>query len=320
MKLDIAIMACNENRMYLDFWPLVHHAWTKLNVVPKMIFVGYEIPIDVPFRDDIILFEPLENVSTIWTAQVIRIFYPALMQTQNGVIISDMDIVPMNYDYFHKSIESVTTDTFFCYRDVLRHENMLPICYNVASPKVWSSVSIVRNIQDIRNRLSELHKITGDHWCTDQYELLKYVERAQKEGLKFIGKSDETRPCFSRLDRIDPIVKDFKIPDSNNIYCDFHMLRPQSEFSEQNQKLFDTFFKQDAIPTTTENIVPHTIQKNLDSSMEIPRTPFYGLSPSDWQIYIVLIILLTLAFALFVASHIVANKNRKIISQKKDKE
>ena len=47
MKIDRVILASNENKNYLDFWPIVSEAWKKLDVKPVLIYTGRD-KIDLP--------------------------------------------------------------------------------------------------------------------------------------------------------------------------------------------------------------------------------------------------------------------------------
>ncbi len=283
MKLDLALVACNNNPKYLDFWNLVHYAWTQIGVKVKLVFVGEKIPDDLPFPEDVILFPPLTGAegpeATGWTAQVVRLFYPALLHefTQDAVIISDMDMVPMNANYFHASIAELPNDTFFCYRDVIRHEEMLPICYNAALPHVWQKVFHAKTVDEVRSTMQALHAKWGSNWNTDQFELLTRVLRAQTEGLSFVARQDGDYPQFSRLDRIDKEVINMQVLTSGGGFCDFHMLRPAKEFAVQNQKLFDTFF-QSAMPKSESVVV--TSESSADAELPLESNG-PGSSPSD---------------------------------------
>jgi len=256
MKLKTALTACNENPMYLDFWPQVHYAWTHLQVRPIMVLVADRIPDHIEYPNDIVLFKPLgPNISTAWTAQVVRIFYPSLIETKDAVIISDIDMVPMNKDFFHNAIKNVRDDTFFCYRDVLRNEDMLPICYNAATQKTWQRMNLVSDIQQLRQAMIQLYNTSEDRWTTDQEELLRLVLEAQKLGMPFIGKQDDEDPKFYRLDRENKSLLS-GAPYGAVPYSDFHMLRPQSTFRDKNAELFTKFFE-----VTHKEQEPKTNQK-----------------------------------------------------------
>ena len=42
MKIDTVILSSNENRDYLDFWPIVSEAWSNFGIEPFLIYTGEE--------------------------------------------------------------------------------------------------------------------------------------------------------------------------------------------------------------------------------------------------------------------------------------
>ena len=40
MNIDKVILASNENKDYLEFWPLVSEAWERIGVEPVLIYTG----------------------------------------------------------------------------------------------------------------------------------------------------------------------------------------------------------------------------------------------------------------------------------------
>lgn len=86
MKLSCALIASNDNPLYLDFWPIVKKAWNDIvGIDCKLVLVSDNIP-DVYQNDkDIILFKPIGNINTAFIAQNIRLFYPALLNNMMEV-------------------------------------------------------------------------------------------------------------------------------------------------------------------------------------------------------------------------------------------
>ena len=74
MKLDCVLTAVNKNKLYIDFIPLFVKTWNKLypGVDVKIILIANRIPIRFKnYKDNIILFEPIKNVSTSFTSQLL---------------------------------------------------------------------------------------------------------------------------------------------------------------------------------------------------------------------------------------------------------
>lgn len=190
MKIDICLFACNDNYKYYSFFPIIKLYWEKiLGVKCILIFVGFNIPkLLKPYLSDIILYEPHDNIHTTFIAQNIRILYPALLNCENGVIIADIDIIPLSSKYFLDQIENISNDKFINYTfdnicDSIKEYYM---CYNVGLPKTWSSIFKIDNIIDIKKTLvdwySNVNYVYDDKYRSkcigfhnDQLVLYKYI-------------------------------------------------------------------------------------------------------------------------------------------------
>lgn len=250
MILDCVLTSVNENPLYLDFIPLFIKTWNKLYplVEIKIILIAKMIPKEyLPYKDNLILFEPLENVSTSFISQYIRLLYPSILNYKNGIMITDIDIIPMNKTYYTNNIEPYSNDKFIYYRDNICFEyNQIAMCYNIALPKVWSSIFKIKSKEDIKERLitkyqsihyKEGHGNTG--WCTDQLDLYQNVMDWNKKTNNFIQlKEIETEFC--RLDRhcfiLNHILED---NIKNGKYTDYHCYRPYKKYKLINDKIYE---------------------------------------------------------------------------------
>jgi hypothetical protein len=243
MLIDCILTACNDNPLYIEFIPLFVKAWKKL--IPeadvKIVLISEDIPREYKkYTDYIILFKPLPGVSTSLTAQYIRSLYPSILPYDNGVIITDMDMIPMSREYYVDNIKNIDNAKFVYYRDVLLFtDNQIAMCYNVATPKVWSEIFNIKSLQDIQNRLVEISsniKYTGvpgeSGWFTDQVDLFKRVMSWHMKTSNFVYLKDK-ETGFKRLDRIN-----FGYNPSIT-YTDYHGLRPYSQYKEINDRVVD---------------------------------------------------------------------------------
>ncbi len=245
MKLDCVVAACNMNPLYYGFIPMFVKAWTKLypDVDVKIVLINESLPAELQdYKDNIILFEPLPKISTAFISQYIRLLYPCILNYKNGIMITDMDIMPMNSKYYTENIKDIDDDKFVYYRNVLMQEyNEIAMCYNVATSKTWSEIFNINSIDDINKRLVDVYNninyVDGhgqNGWTTDQKDLYKYVmEWNQKTGNYIYLNDWETG--FSRLDRIAFNFNDDKI--KNGFYSDYHCLRPYKTYKLINDKI-----------------------------------------------------------------------------------
>ena len=246
MKLDCVLTAVNDNPLYIDFIPIFIKTWKKLypTVDVKIILISNQIPEKfLQFKDHIILFEPIKNVLTSFTSQFIRLLYPCILNYKNGVLITDMDMLPMNRSYYTKNIEKYDDSKFIYYRENICFDNKeIAMCYNVALPKTWSEIFNIKTLEDIKQRIILINdntKIIEGHgrqgWCTDQLTLYKSVKRWHKETKNFVClKESQTGYCrldritFTKLDRI--ISKNI----TSGIYSDYHLHRPMNQYEKLN--------------------------------------------------------------------------------------
>lgn len=251
MKLDCVLTAVNENPLYIDFIPLFIKYWNKLypQVDIKIIFIANKIPDNIiSYSNNIILFEPLKNISTSFISQYIRILYPSILNYDNGVLISDIDMMPMNRTYYTENIKLFEEDKFIYYRDaVCFNFKQIAMCYNVANPKIWSDIFKINTLNDIKKRLIDINNsinyIDGhgnQGWSTDQLDLYKYVMEWNKTTNNLIClKENNTKFC--RLDRHRFLLNNETIINNikNGVYTDYHCYRPYNKYKEINDKIYE---------------------------------------------------------------------------------
>jgi len=219
MKLSCVLTATNENPLYCDFIPIFINTWKKLcpKILIKIIFIGKELPEKFKeYWDYLYLFTPLPWVSTAFVSQYIRMLYPALIDVDGGVLITDMDMLPMNSDYYYKNIEDVEDDKFFCYRDALHTEcAQIPMCYCIAKPETWSKIFKINNLEDVDQRLNKVdydieyeNKHGGKGWWTDQNHLFLGVMKYENENnVKIFEYKKDSESGYKRLCRDDHTSK-----------------------------------------------------------------------------------------------------------------
>jgi hypothetical protein len=221
MKLTTVVGAANLNPEYYMFVPKQILFWGHFNIKFIAIIVGEKIPDELKdYSDNIILWNKNLNLNGAFVAQNIRIYIPALLNLPEDemVMITDMDMLPMNDRYYKDGLELYKKEDFIYYRYI--DSDQIFMCYNAAHPSVWSSVFSISNEEDIKNRLNQTYNsaysgVPGNiGWFTDQqimyeklinYENLKVLnrpikrlemyefERLTKNGLKnFISNFDDS--------------------------------------------------------------------------------------------------------------------------------
>lgn len=249
MFLDLCLLASDLNPTYYEFFPLVYHYWTvKIGIACKLVLIvddNFTVLPDVllPFENDIIVFRRVADIPTGFQAQCIRILYPALLVQYNAIILSDMDILPLQKEYFVEKITKYDENSFVVYRNVIKEYKQYPICYCVASPSTYRYIFNIDNENDIKTTLKNWYTtndylISSPHstmWCQDQVKLFEYIQNKRKT-LQLVELNDFTTK-FRRLDRliIDDISKNiarYNEELNKNVYTDFHLPRPLTQFVE----------------------------------------------------------------------------------------
>ena len=186
MLLDCVLTACNMNNLYYGFIPIFIKSWKKLypNIDVIIILINDTIPKDIEeYKNYIILFNPIDNIPTDFISQYIRLLYPCILEYKNGVMITDMDMIPMNRTYYTENIKSFDNNKFIYFREnVLFEHKQLAMCYNVAVPKIWKDIFKINSLEDIKNQIkviSQNNIIREGHgnigWSIDQLVLYKIV-------------------------------------------------------------------------------------------------------------------------------------------------
>ncbi len=159
MRLSHALVACDLNPHYLESWRLVSRGWEEVTgLEPLLVLVAdrAKAPPELLRDPRVHLFQPLPGLHTAFQAQCIRLLYPALLETSGAVLISDMELLPMQPGYFHDTVAGVDERFFVAYRgDAFLHRREMPISYNAARPETWSDIFGVRTLGDVSDRLTE---------------------------------------------------------------------------------------------------------------------------------------------------------------------
>lgn len=247
MKLDCVLSACDLNPIYLDYIPLFIKTWIKLypSIDVKVVLISKEIPSELyKYSNNIILFEPIEDLLTSFTAQYIRLLYPAILNYENGVMITDIDMIPMNSKYYTENIKEFDNKTFIYYRNVLLNERQISMCYNVASPIIWSEIFNIKNIEDITNRLIDVNKKinyigkNGEFWYTDQVELFREAMNWNNSTQKFIY-LDDNKTGFNRFPQINYLNDELISKIKSGYYNDFHLQRTYQVYGEYFEMIYN---------------------------------------------------------------------------------
>jgi hypothetical protein len=255
-----ALTATNLNPKYLscaihfvNFW-LDQSPSDNNNYKPLVIVVAQEFPDElISIRDYCVVFNPPEGLSDVFVSQFVRALYAPLVRS-DLVLTTDVDMFPLSLKMFSYVLSSSPEplSTFHVCRDVLA-KGQYAICYNLASPKVWSQVTGIVSIADVSNMLlSEFSKAyrqnngyAEDHgavgWFSDQEFLFNSVDRYEEEAQGRLLRFTDKETQHSRLDRAFTSFpsKWFLLPlVALDVMTDYHVHHPV----ERNQRYISAVY------------------------------------------------------------------------------
>lgn len=242
MKVGTVLTASDLNPLYVDFIPNFIKAWSKLfpEIDIVIVLVANEIPeFLLPYSKCIRICHPLPGINTPFQAQCIRLIYPQFIERNEGVLITDMDMLPMNRFYYENAIKNISDDTFVSYRNCLLPQE-IPICYNIAVPNIWKKMFEGGSLESwyVGTNSDGIHGGVG--WSTDQLVLIKKFN--EYPGKKIILNDSITK--YSRLDRIQSNQfsnkAGLRINIASGIYSDYHCIRPYSSNKEINDFIVES--------------------------------------------------------------------------------
>jgi hypothetical protein len=246
-RLTDVVVSSDLTPRYLGAWDVTRRMWSEVaGLSPHLVLIAEAAEVPPALVDDplVHVFEPIPGLHTAMQAQCIRLLYPALLDTEGAVLISDVDMVPLNRRYFHELVEQADERHFVAYRDVLLSSAQIPICYNAALPSVWADVFDVRAPEDVRRKLSEWGeglvydgRHSGHGWLTDQLILYETLLRRGREH-RDVWILRDTLTGFERLlRRHAPLEAAERDGIRRGIYADFHIRIPYDEHRALNDEV-----------------------------------------------------------------------------------
>lgn len=112
MKIQKAIVSTNSNPLYFDFWEMLSYIWKKkMGIDPVLVYID-ENPDKAQISDkwgEVIRIKTVENVPEYLQTQWSRFFFTNRYPDQI-CMTSDIDMFPLNKDYFTTSLNSIVLD------------------------------------------------------------------------------------------------------------------------------------------------------------------------------------------------------------------
>lgn len=218
MKIDYVIISSDDNPLYKDFYGVVAKQWYNLGFKTYYINITDIDEITENKFGIIHKIKSLDFVSTGFQSQVVRLFASNFIN--GNILISDIDMLPLNSEYFNQYLNELSMDNIILYSgqpygDVPYY----PMCY------VLSYSATIKKYLDIDNMTfkkycEKLLSNYGEKWNTDENFMYDQFKNYKN---KLIIKN---RDFSTRIDRSNwtynlDLLK-------NGHYVDSHMVRPYS--------------------------------------------------------------------------------------------
>jgi hypothetical protein len=269
MLLNTVLTSVNINTLYIEFIPNFVSHWKTLfpEIDIIIVLISDHIPEKYMMYEKYIKLYSNKNdtISSAFQAMCIRNLYPCILHDYGNILITDIDMMPMNRKYYENPIKDIDEFKFVSYRDVLTHINEYPMCYNIANTKIWKKVFGIETLEELDSLLNiwydESNYVIKNPMLTginnfDQRILFKSLcEFNKKTGnLKVLN----DKICnYHRLDRLKTLnnnhtyVRDLyvngNIDDkliSDGKFSDYHALRPYSKNKKINDQIKNCLYNQ----------------------------------------------------------------------------
>lgn len=218
MELGHVVVSVNDHPKYFGFVPIFTAAWRFFypNIKLHMIYTGTSdkrLHVLGQYFDEVESL-PLPNFSdSVMGAQIARIYYPGTIQSDQFIVTTDIDLIPLSKEYYLNVVPNYRSDSFIVMRNVVAEYKELPIGYSVATSQTWADIFGIKDRSSFQNQIkSDLSKVhhSGIHggkgWTHDQRHLWNSVIEHRNQwdpnmDRLILLQDDDPGVSFSRLDR-----------------------------------------------------------------------------------------------------------------------
>ena len=238
MRIDRAIVACDDNPLYTEFWPVVAKSWSLIGIKPTLFLISDKQQVDESLGD-VIRISPIESIPTSFQAQCVRMLGPAMFENEVS-IMSDIDMMPLSKEYFVKQIEEISDDDFVifssdAYEDIPDFP-CYPMCYNAAKGSLYKEI-FKYDLTQYAKAMHDWHSL--DHgWTTDERVLYSNFMDWKENNSNYKMLRRGWHPfATGRVDRAHmKFEPGLMLLDR---YIDFHMVRPYNQHKETIDNIYE---------------------------------------------------------------------------------
>lgn len=242
MKIDYAIVSADDSTGYINFWPTVRSLWQEaIGIKPILVLISnrdeiidaYDYKVHIIKKNKIIKLSTQAQIARMYVTQ----FYP-----NETCITSDIDMLPLNKEYFTKTIEEVPAENIAIMTSDApndRPEQRFPICYNAA---LGSTFKDILDLSDSFEEYCERLKHFYWRWDTDELYFGKMIsEWKHQDRISLFNRGFNKKTADKRIDR-----KNWKysIQDlEENKYIDCHCEKNYNNNKKEIELITNTTLK-----------------------------------------------------------------------------
>jgi len=247
MKIDRVILSTNDKKEYYDFWPLVSKRWSSWGIKPEL-FVISEKDLDIDSsHGNVTYVNPARGFRTAQQSQIVR-FFGAAKYEDEVCLISDLDMMPLDKDYFVKSIDNCEDDNIVFYSsDAYTPGNpaypAYPMCYMAAKGSTFKQI-IGSSFEDFSSSLRDW-MAHGYGWFSDEkvfFEKLSAWSSTNEDNIVLLRRGfnfGNDPHLIRRIDRGNGCLYNETFL-KKKYYVDFHMPRPYETYKSVIDLIYNT--------------------------------------------------------------------------------
>jgi hypothetical protein len=220
-KVDYVVISSDDNPMYKDFYPIVSKRWYDLGF--KTYYVNITDTHEVIENEWGIIhkIKSLDFVSTGFQSQVVRLFTSRFVS--GNLLMSDIDMLPLNGDYFNQYLHELKEDNVIIYSgQPYGNVPYYPMCYVLSHSDNYINYLNIRDIS-FEDYCKMLLNKYGNAWNTDENFMYNEFENYKE---KLLIRTD--RDFSKRVDRGNWVYSIDLLKQGH--YIDSHLLRPYSVY------------------------------------------------------------------------------------------
>lgn len=239
MKIDYAIVSCDDNKLYSEFWEPVKKLWFELiGIKPLLVKISNNNEIH-EYNDCIIHnLKKVDGVDTGFQSQIARMYVTQFYQDK-VCLTSDIDMLPLSKKYFVDNIEKYNEENLIILSsDAYKNINRYPICYNAAKGKLFKEIlnlpiSFEEYVFNLKNY--------NQGWDTDElYFGFKVNSYFNQDKIVKLNRGWENGRATNRIDRVNWNYNLNKLKSFG--YIDSHSLRPYNVYFNEINRMLDNIF------------------------------------------------------------------------------